>query len=79
MKVSVKLLALYKVKLPEGTEGSTCEMEVHEDISIEEIMKSFDIAVDPSNVILVNGHVPEPGQKLNEGDVVCAFPAYAGG
>ena len=38
MKVSVKLFALYKEKLPEGTEGSTCEIEVHDDISVEEIL-----------------------------------------
>ena len=42
-------------------------------------MKTFDILFEPKNVILVNGHVPEPGQILEEGDVVAAFPAFAGG
>jgi hypothetical protein len=79
MKISVKLLTLYRNRLPEGTEGNTCELYVPEDTPVEILLARFGIANDKTSVILVNGIVPGPGQLLKEGDVVCAFPAFAGG
>ena len=79
MKVSVRLIATLRDKLPEGTTGNTCEIEIPAGSAIEDVLRRFDIANDHTNVILVNGRVPDPGQELSEGDVVAAFPAIAGG
>ncbi|MFC1936243.1 MoaD/ThiS family protein [Chloroflexota bacterium] len=79
MKITVKLLATYRKKLPRHTQGSSCELEIDAASTVEELMESFGIACDKSNVILVNGHVPDVNQILEEGDQVCAFPAMAGG
>lgn len=79
MKIKVKLLATYRDRLPPGTQGPTCELEVPDDTTLEQILARFDIAYDKTNVILINGLTPTPGQPLNEGDEIVAFSAVAGG
>jgi hypothetical protein len=39
----------------------------------------FSIPPIPESVVLINGRTMVPGEPLNEGDVVCAFSAMAGG
>ncbi|HKJ26342.1 MAG TPA: MoaD/ThiS family protein [Anaerolineales bacterium] len=79
MKISVKLLATYRDKLPPDAEGSTCIIEVPEGSRVDIVLERFEISNDNTNVILVNGHSPENSQSLKEGDVVCIFSAMAGG
>jgi sulfur carrier protein ThiS len=79
MKVSVKLLTIYRSKLPEGTEGNTCTMEIPGDYRIEDLLKVFDIPMDSSSIVLINGHSAEQHQQLGEGDQVCVYSAMAGG
>jgi len=79
MQISVKLIANYRQKLPEGTKGNTCQMNVPIDTVVRQIVERFEIAYDASNVILLNGHVSDPEQKLKNGDVICVFSAVAGG
>lgn len=79
MRISVKLIATLREKLPEGATGNTCEIEIPEGTSVEDVLRRFDVETDKTNVILVNGHSPAPDQALKEGDLVCAFPAMAGG
>ncbi len=79
MKISVKLIATLREKLPVGTEGNTCTIEVNDDCTVQEVLAIFEIPDDKTNVILVNGHTPSDVQILTEGDVVCAFSAIAGG
>jgi sulfur carrier protein ThiS len=79
MKVSVKLLATYRDKLPEGTTGNTCTIELPEGCTYAAVLEYFNIENDETNVVLVNGLTPEPGERLEEGDTVCVFSAMAGG
>jgi molybdopterin converting factor small subunit len=79
MKITVKLLATYSNMLPPGTEGNTCKIEVARGACFEDVLKEFNIPLDESTVVLLNGHTPEQNQLLEDGDVVCAFPAMAGG
>ena len=79
MKVTLKLLATYRQNLPAGTPGTTCEIQVPTNAQADTVLAQFNIPIDRTTVILVNGSVPTPGQKLQEGDVLCAFPAMAGG
>lgn len=79
MKISVKLLANYRKRLPEGTPGNRVEIEIPAGVEVSEVLAEFNVPADSESVVLVNGRVPEPGQKLQQGDAVCAFPAIAGG
>lgn len=79
MQISVKLLGTYRSKLPEGSQNNTCQIDVPPGTVVREVVKKFEIAYDQGNVILLNGHVPEPDQELEEGDVVCILSALAGG
>ena len=79
MKISIKLLATYRKYLPEGVKGNSCEIEISSGSSVVDVLDLFDISYDEINVILVNGQVPDPNHTLEDGDVVCAFPAIAGG
>lgn len=79
MQISVKLIANYRAKLPPGTQGNTCRMDVSAGTLVRQIVEHFEIDYDESNVILLNGSVPNPEQELAEGDVVCVFSAVAGG
>ncbi len=79
MQISVKLLATYRKNLPVGTQGNMCQIEVPPDTVVRHIIERFDIAYDATNVVLLNGRVPDPERKLENDDVVCVFPALAGG
>jgi sulfur carrier protein ThiS len=79
MKVYVKLFATYKQYMPPDIEGNVIETEVPPSTEVGELLVSYDIPVDQTSVLLVNGHTAEPGQVLEPEDVVSAFPAIAGG
>jgi len=79
MKISVKLLTIYRKKLPPGTTGNTCTLEVGETYCVSDVLAYFEIPNDASSVILVNGHSPQGNQRLQEGDEVCVYSAMAGG
>jgi len=79
MKIQIKLLATYRKYLPPGTPSSTYEMEVAPGTQIEELLPQLPVPEDYHSVVLINGKGPRPGQALQEGDVVCLFPAIAGG
>jgi len=79
MKISVKLLTTYRKKLPEGTQGNTCILQVPESYCVSDVMARFEIPYDASSVILINGHSPQGDQRLQEGDEVCVYSAMAGG
>jgi hypothetical protein len=79
MQICIKLLANYRNNLPEGTNGDQISIDVPEDIRPEKILEMFSIPPIPESVVLINGRTMIPGEPLNEGDVVCAFSAMAGG
>ena len=77
--ISLKLLATYRSKLPEGSAGNTCLLEVSEDSTVGDILAIFDVPADQSSVILVNGYAVQSDAKLADGDEVCVYSAIAGG
>ena len=79
MKISVKLLTIYRKHLPEGTVGNTCTLEVEETWRVSDVLARFDLPNDATSVVLVNGFSPEGDQHLKEGDEVCVYSAMAGG
>jgi sulfur carrier protein ThiS len=79
MKVSVKLLTVYRSKLPEGTEGNTCTLQIPDGSRIEDLLNEFDIQMDAASVVLINGYSAKELQQLEEDDEVCVYSAMAGG
>lgn len=79
MQVSLKLLTTYRSKLPEGTVGNTCQVEISEETQVNDILRKFNIPTDASSVVLVNGRTPGENQLLQEGDEICVYSAMAGG
>jgi sulfur carrier protein ThiS len=79
VKVQIKLLATYGRYLPPGTESSSYETEIPEGTRVEDLLRRLPLPPNHASVVLVNGRGPEPEQVLQEGDVVCLFPAMAGG
>lgn len=79
MKVTVKLLATYRKLLPPQCTGNVYEMELPEGIAPEVLLAQFNVPLQGASVVLVNGLSPAAEQTLKEDDVVCAFPAIAGG
>ena len=79
MKISLKLIATYRQYLPEGTPGNTIELEVLPGTTVEALVNEFEIPLGDESVVVVNGRTPAEDQQLEDGDVVSAFPALAGG
>ena len=79
MQISLKLIATYRKLLPDGTQGNTILLEINPGTTVEALVSKFGVPLDESSVIVVNGRMPVEGQQLEEGDVVSAFPALAGG
>lgn len=79
MKVTVKLLATYRKLLPPHCTGNVYEMEIPEGMAPEALLARFEVPLQGASVVLVNGLSPAADQLLQEDDVVCAFPAIAGG
>ncbi len=77
IKVQVKLVATYREYLPPENKGMA-DIEVPEGTTAVTVLTNLGIPTAES-VILVDGRSPDPGEPLQEGDVVFAFPATAGG
>jgi sulfur carrier protein ThiS len=77
VKVQLKLIATYREFLPPKNKGKA-EIDVPEGTTAVSVLADLGIPIDES-VILVDGRSPNPGETLQEGNVVFAFPAMAGG
>ena len=77
MKVHLKLIATYREFLPPENNGKA-EIDVPVGTTAVSIIADLGVPIDES-VILVDGRSPNPGETIQEGNVVCAFPATAGG
>jgi molybdopterin converting factor small subunit len=79
VKVWIKLLSTYRKYLPAEAEGSAYSLWVPVGTRVEALQAQLPIRADESQVVLINGRTPLPGQVLKEGDTVAIFPAVAGG
>jgi sulfur carrier protein ThiS len=78
MKITLKLFTGFRRHLPARSRASACELEVAAGSTVGEVLTRFDVPMDGA-VILVNGRTAAPERALEEGDVLAAFPAMAGG
>jgi len=79
MRINVKLIANYQSLLPAGTVGNTIEIEVPAGITILQVLTPFEVPLDDTSVIVLNGLTVDLNTPVSEGDTVAAFSAIAGG
>jgi molybdopterin converting factor small subunit len=79
MLVHIKLIATYQKLLPPGTKGNTASIGLTQGITVAQVMERFNVPLDDSSVILLNGLTVPLDTPLTEGDTVAAFSAIAGG
>jgi sulfur carrier protein ThiS len=77
MRVQLKLIATYREFLPPKYEGKA-DIDVPEGATAVAVLADLGVPINES-VILVDGRSPNPGETLQEGNVVFVFPAMAGG
>ncbi len=77
MKVQLKLIATYREFLPPENKGKAV-INVPEGATAVSVIAGLGVPIAES-VILVDGRSPNPGETLQEGNVLFAFPATAGG
>ena len=77
MKVHLKLFATYRDFLPPESNGKA-DLDVPEGSTAVSIIADLGVPLEES-VILVDGRSPDPGETIQEGNVIAAFPATAGG
>jgi molybdopterin converting factor small subunit len=77
MKIEVRLFA----SLREHLKGSENPLRIvlHEDATVDDLLKTVGIPVEKTKVIFVNGRQEQVGRPLREGDRVGIFPPSGGG
>jgi sulfur carrier protein ThiS len=79
MLVQIKLIATYQKLLPPGTQGNLITIDVSNGITVEQVLARYNVPLDDTSVILVNGLTVPLYTPLKEDDTVAAFSAIAGG
>ena len=79
MMISVKLIANYRDQLPPEAKNGVVELDVPDGTTVREAISRFDIPLDDTSVIVLNGLTVDMNTPLKEGDMVTAFSAIAGG
>ena len=79
MMIRVKLIATYRDHLPPEARNGVAELDVPTGTTVREAVARFDIPVDDSSVIVLNGLTVPLDTPLSAGDMVTAFSAIAGG
>jgi len=79
MQVKIKLFATLRDYLPKESDGKSCQVDIDEKTTIEQIIGELHIPGDIPKIILVNGRNGSLNQTLKEGDEVSIFPPVAGG
>lgn len=79
MEVKVKLFATLRDHLPKDSDGKSCQIEIDEKTTIEQILTQLNVPGEIPKIILVNGLQGSADQTLKDGDVLSIFPPVAGG
>ena len=79
MMIHVKLIANYREQLPPEAINGVVELDVPDGTTVYQVISRFDIPLDDTSVIVLNGLTVEMSTPLKAGDMVTAFSAIAGG
>jgi len=79
MKIRVKMIANYRDALPPGAERGIVELDVLQGTTVYDAISRFNIPLNDESVIVLNGLTVDMSTPLQEGDIITAFSAIAGG
>ena len=79
MMIHVKLIANYRDQLPPEAKNGVVKLDVPNGTTVYDAISRFDIPLDDTSVIVLNGLTVDMNTLLKEGDMVTAFSAIAGG
>ncbi len=79
LKVQVKLFGIFGEFFPPGTKGPAFWLEVEEGAGLKAVISQLKIPQDFPRSIILNGHVAEEDQLLQDGDVIAFFTPITGG
>ncbi len=79
MMIHVKLIANYREQLPPEAINGVVELDVPDGTTVYQAISRFDIPLDDTSVIVLNGITVDMSTPLKAGDMVTAFSAIAGG
>ncbi|MBP6210241.1 MAG: MoaD/ThiS family protein [Anaerolineales bacterium] len=79
MLIRVKMIANYRDALPPDAKHGVIELNVPEGTTVFDAISRFDIPLNDESVIVLNGLTVDMNTPLQEGDMVTAFSAIAGG
>lgn len=83
MKIRLRLFATLQVYLPPGSSDSETTIDLPEAATIPDALGALSVPMDLTHIVFVNGrHVLRPARatyRLQEGDILAAFPPIGGG
>lgn len=79
MMIHVKLIANFRDQLPPEAKNGVVELDIPQGTTVLQAISRFDIPLDDTSVIVLNGLTVDMNTPLKEGDMVTAFSAIAGG
>jgi len=83
MKITLKLFAMLRDKLPPGNDGYAVQIEVEPGTTANQIIDRFEILPEMAHLVMIDGYHLLPDERacrpLKEGEVLAIFPPIAGG
>lgn len=80
MKITLRLFASLRKRLPPGSPRGWCELELETGTTIAAVLDRMEITQKEAQMVLVNGlQNRDLGQVLEADDVLSVFPPLAGG
>jgi len=80
VKVTLRLFANLRKKLPPGSPRGYCELELPDQMTLGDLLARMDIPRASAQMVLINGdHDRDFSRLLRDRDVVSIFPPVAGG
>jgi molybdopterin converting factor small subunit len=79
MMIRVKMIANYRKVLPPETKDGVVELDLPDGATVYDAISRFDIPLNDESVIVLNGLTVDMDTPLQDGDMVTAFSAIAGG
>ena len=80
MRITVKLMASLRSKLPAGAAGGKASIDVEPGTTIDSLQQHLGIASGQVHLVMVNGDMERDRSRvLAEGDEIVIFPPVAGG